>query len=288
MWRATTQRMLALTLTAGAVAGLWTVGAAGARRLVIERIQVPMAGAPELAGLRILHISDTHIAGERTWAVRALRRLEAVQADIIAVTGDVISRAAGLPVAATALGRLRSRLGTFVVPGNHDHWHGRHHDRLTGAIAPFVAPTEFAAAFARCGAAVLANRAVALETDRGRIQVVGLDDPHLLLDRPELAFAGADPGAATLVLAHSPDAALGLRGRRCDLLLCGHTHGGQILGPAGLPPRQTNTRTPIPATYGLMVHEGALTHVSAGIGTAVVPLRFNCPPRATLLEIVEA
>lgn len=271
----------------GAAAAAAFVGhaAAAVRRLIVDEITVPMNRAPELHGLRILHVSDTHASHPEHWVLAGIRSLASVKVDLIAVTGDVITGLEGLPAAAQALATLESRLGTYVVPGNHDHWTGRHLDRISGRIAPFVSPQRYAGEFDRRGIRVLVNEAVTVATDEGKFNLVGLDDPYLALSDTDVAFDGVSVDRPTIVLGHSPDGAALVTGRRCDLYLCGHTHGGQILGPGGLPPRATNTIYPLSETYGLMVHRGVLTHVSAGLGTAVVPLRFNCPPRATILTL---
>jgi hypothetical protein len=254
-----------------------------ARRLVVEDVVVPVPGAPELDGLRVLHISDTHVSHEGDWVLEMVRSLSDIDVDLIAVTGDVISSVEGLPPAAAAIGSLRSGLGTYVVPGNHDHWIGRHLNRVSGEIGGFVSPRLYAREFAQHGVDVLVNDSVTIVSENGEANLVGLDDPFLGLGDAESAYSGLDDDRPNIVLGHSPDGAELINDRRCDLYLCGHTHGGQILGPAGLPPQQTNTAYPLPATFGLMVHRGVLTHVSAGLGTAVIPLRLNCPPRATVL-----
>ena len=274
--------------TFAAALGFAGYSAAAARRLVIEGLVAPVPDARKLDGLRILHISDTHVSSETDWVLDMVGSLADIEADLIVVTGDVISSARGLPAAVAAIGSLRSGLGTYVVPGNHDHWAGRHFDRISGEIGAFLSPRRYVDEFARHGVKVLINEAVTIIFKDREINLVGLDDPYLGLSDPETAFDGLPDDRPNIVLGHSPDGAELIKDRSCDLYLCGHTHGGQILGPAGLPPRQTNTTYPLTATYGLMVHRGVLTHVSAGLGTAVVPLRFNCPPRATLLTLRDA
>ena len=271
--------------TFAASLGIVGYSAAAARRLVVEGLAAPVSDAEKLDGLRILHISDTHVSSETDWVLEMVYSLADIEADLIAVTGDVISSARGLPAATAAIGSLKSGLGTYVVPGNHDHWAGRHFDRISGEIGAFLSPRRYVDEFARHGVKVLINEAATIVFRDNEINLVGLDDPYLGLSDPETAFNGLPGDRPNIVLGHSPDGAELIKDRSCDLYLCGHTHGGQILGPAGLPPRQTNTTYPLPATYGLMVHRGVLTHVSAGLGTAVVPLRFNCPPRATLLTL---
>ena len=226
---------------------LFGVGAVSARRLVVDELIVPVSGAGELDGLRILHISDTHVSEEGDWVIQMIRSLSNVVVDLIVATGDVISSAAGLPAAAGAIGSLKSGLGTYVVPGNHDHWTGGHLDRISGNIGGFISPRYYANEFSKYGVEILVNESVVIPWGNGEADLVGLDDPFLGLSDVESAYDGLKGDRPKIVLGHSPDGVELLQSSRCDLYLCGHTHGGQILGPLGLPPRQTNTAYPLPS-----------------------------------------
>ncbi len=276
------------TLAAVGALGMGALGWAlrEAQALVIETIRVPLASESALGGMTVLHLSDLHAKGPQTWSVGALRQLEGLDPDLVLVTGDMITQPPGLRPAARALARLQSRLGTFVTLGNHDHYHGTLGQRLTGAIGRFSHPEAVLRVFAEEGLNTLRNSSCRLETVSDALQLVGTDDPYFGIADLDLAYAKVDPTEPVLLLAHSPDAARLVGGRRCDLMLSGHTHGGQILAPGGIIRGMTNTALRLPATYGLMMLEGVPTHVSAGVGTANLPLRFNCPPRATLLEFV--
>ncbi len=276
------------TLAAVGALGMGALGWAlrKAQALVIETIRVPLASESALGGMTVLHLSDLHAKGPQTWSIGALRQLEGLDPDLVLVTGDMITQPPGLRPAARALARLQSRLGTFVTLGNHDHYHGTLGQRLTGAIGRFSHPEAVLRVFAEEGLNTLRNSSCRLETVSDALQLVGTDDPYFGIADLDLAYAKVDPTEPVLLLAHSPDAARLVGGRRCDLMLSGHTHGGQILAPGGIIRGMTNTALRLPATYGLMMLEGVPTHVSAGVGTANLPLRFNCPPRATLLEFV--
>ena len=258
-----------------------------ARSLAIETIAVPIESDSGLSGLSVLHISDIHATGGDTWSLRALAELVDLEPDLIAVTGDLITSRDGLKPTATALAALRPKFGTHVVLGNHDHYHGTLLQRLTGAIGPFSHPDEIAHELESHGLNVLINSNQRLQTQLGPIQLVGTDDPFFGLSNVDLAYKGTHQEEPVLLLSHSPDTARQLNGYRCDLMLSGHTHGGQILVPMGLVAAITNTELKLTNPYGLMVLDGVLTHVSPGIGTANIPFRFNCPPRATLLKLTE-
>jgi hypothetical protein len=276
------------TLAAVGALGMGALGWAlrEAQALVIETIRVPLATASALDGMTVLHLTDLHAESPRTWSVGALRQLERLEPDLVLVTGDVITQPPGLRPAARALAALRARLGTFVVLGNHDHYHGTLGQRVSGKIGRFSHPEAVLGVFREEGLNTLRNSSVRVETERGPVQLVGTDDPYFGMADLNQAYAAVDSTEPVLLLAHSPDAARLVGERRCDLMLSGHTHGGQILFPGGLIRGMTNTALRLPSTYGLMVIEGVPTHVSAGVGTANLPLRFNCPPRASLLEVV--
>ena len=110
----------------------------------------------------------------------------------MAVTGDVMTDRAGLEPAAKALARLRSRLGTYVVLGNHDHCHGTPWQRLAGGIGRFSRPDEVAEELESHGLKTVGNGNGRLETKAGRLQIVGTDDPFFGLADVEAAYEGSD------------------------------------------------------------------------------------------------
>ena len=133
---------------------------------------------------------------------------------------------------------------------------------------------------------LLANRALVLEHGGARFNLAGTDDPYHYRHDLAATYAGVDESLGVLLLTHTPDGVFDLGGRRSDLALSGHTHGGQVCPP--LLPISTNTRHRLPEAQGVMLLDGYLCHVSAGLGWSSVPWRWRCPPRPHLLELVEA
>jgi predicted MPP superfamily phosphohydrolase len=219
---------------------------------------------PELSGFTIVQLSDLH------GRVRALRHPTArrwiADADLIAVTGDLYSPTLSRRRLAAALDRLPPARTRFVS-GNHDYRHGRLD----------VAPWDPAPGVA------LDNRLETYEGPRGhRVRLAGV--PDLVRGRPawhHIASDGADADGASLpgvLLSHRPDAVLAPEAAGFQLVLAGHTHGGQVALP-GYGPILRHSRLPRGDTAGLVRRpEGRWLVVSRGLGTSELPVRFWARP----------
>ncbi len=254
----------------------WYAAHVAPRRLRCERIDVPLDGLPTgLDGLRIGFLSDTHHAPGRplTMLARGITLLHAASPDLILHGGDyVVDDLADFAPCAALLGQLRAPLGVYGVYGNHDY---RAHRASTSELAAQLAPT---------GLRLLRNESVRLSTPGGApFWLVGLDDA--LRGHPDLAtaVAGVPGDEFRLLLAHEPDIADHLGGRRIDLQLSGHSHGGQVVLPGFGPPL-------LPAlgrryVRGLCHAPTHPVYTSRGLGTVPPFVRFNCPPEVTVLTL---
>ena len=236
--------------------------------------------ARELDGLTIVHLSDFHL-GTISFNGRALER--AVRwaserpCDIVAITGDLLSRRRGEPQLEAAMASLDPRLGVFAVLGNHD---------VEVTRDPFSQPTD-ASVVEKSGAVLLENDSAALRTVNGKtVQVVG-GDQNLGPYWSRVAQL-ADPQAdLRILLFHFPDVVRHLPPGAFDLVLAGHLHGGQICIPT---PRGKVRLEHLRAPHWEGLHDtpaGAL-HVSRGLGTSFVPFRFLARPEATRLVLRSA
>lgn len=231
--------------------------------------RVPIEGlAPALAGLRIAFATDFHLGAYVTPdALRpVLARAQATRPDLWCLGGDYINErgdeVAGL---ADLLSGLHAPLGCFAVLGNHDAYGG-------GALT--VRPALEAGGFT-----VLENAARTLAG--GAIHVGGVGDGECgAIDGPSARVAA--PGFH-LLLAHHPDAVHHLRGARFNLVLSGHTHGGQIVLPWFGPPK---THTLGRYANGLRHWDGMAQFVGRGLGATYLPVRWRCPPEVDVLELV--
>ncbi|TRW17935.1 metallophosphoesterase [Glacieibacterium frigidum] len=237
----------------------------------VVRYRVALADWPaDAPPLRIVQMSDIHVAWPDMPATRLERivaQVNALRPDIVVLTGDYQGgkiwdvHADRYDAAVAPLARLRARYGVYAVRGNHDgpRW------------TPFV--------FARTPITLLQNRWVAV----GPITLAGMDDvtgPGEPYRRTRATVADAPAGRPIVLLAHEPDFFKWVP-PSVDLVIAGHTHGGQIEVPLL---RTHPYLDPYLETHrrGLFVERGQQLIVSSGIGTSVLPLRIGVPP-----EIVE-
>jgi len=282
------------------ISRLWPAGRAlfttygprgGPLPLVVRRRDVRLRALdPGLAGLSILHVSDLHFRGPEPWKQEALGCLESLDPDLVVITGDFIDGREGVGPVADVCRRLRGRLGTYAVLGNHDYQsYGVLHflrdvraKTMRGERRTYTA--ELVQALEDAGVTVLGNASRRLKANGTPIWVIGVDDIYSGHMDFAAAFGDVEGAGLRLLLAHSPDALEGDHPDGLDLVLAGHTHGGQICLPGG-GAITTRTRMRLPRGAGVMVLTGTVLHVSAGVGATGVPVRLFCPPEVSLLTL---
>jgi predicted MPP superfamily phosphohydrolase len=257
--------------------------------------------------IRVLHISDTHLTPGRRALMTWLRRLDGLDPDLVVNTGDSIAHAAAVKSFLGALGPLLERPGLFVY-GSNDLYSpvaknpARYLWRRSAIDPPRRAPDL---PWEQLGTGMAAAGWLDLNNGRGRVkvgeldvEVAGVHDSHIGRDRYDQIAGPADPAAdLRLAIMHSPEPRVLDRfvADGYDLLLAGHTHGGQLCLPVrgalvtncGIEPARARGLHRHPAA-GLPAPDGhrAWLHVSAGLGTSPwAPARFCCPPEATLLTL---
>jgi len=263
--------------TAAAVLG-WSLFESQREEFRDLEVRLPRL-ARELDGLTIVHLSDFHL-GTISFNGRALER--AVRwaskrpCDIVAITGDLLSRRRGEPQLEAAMASLDPRLGVFAVLGNHD---------VEVTRDPFSQPTD-ASVVEKSGAVLLENDSVLLTTNGKTVQVVGGDQS--LGSYWSRVAQLADPEAdLRILLFHFPDVVRHLPPGAFDLVLAGHLHGGQICIPT---PRGKVRLEHLRAPHWEGLHDtpAGTLHVSRGLGTSFVPFRFLARPEATRLVLRSA
>ncbi len=235
---------------------------------------VPVAdGATKLSGLRLAFASDFH-AGAPTdpeVLLSAAAALRDAAPDVLLLGGDYVSvNPSHVDWLAPILGSIPAPLGHFAVMGNHDRW-------IDGDYV--IRRLEDA------GIQVLVNRGVQLPAPYENVCICGLDDDFA--GRPDPAAAMAGAGGVRILLMHSPSALLEVGSERFDLALCGHTHGGQIALPGGLPilvPEGRLSRKYARGRFDL--GEGRTMIVSVGLGCSGVPLRAFANPEVLVCRLV--
>jgi uncharacterized protein len=228
---------------------------------VVVETDVPIRGLdPRHDGLRIAHLSDIHVGRFTPHAhVRAAVALaNAARPDLVVMTGDYVcwSRTE-IPLAEELLGGLRARR-VLAVLGNHDY---------------FTSGRGMAAALARHGYDVLRNQHSTIDVGGAPLQVLGIDDPITRHDDPDAAFAGTRADATRIVLTHYPNDARQLAARGADLVLSGHTHGGQIYVPPITP--RLMKRMGLHFRRGLYDVGAGRLYVTPGVGFVGVSMRLG-------------
>ncbi len=258
-----------------------------------HRVQCLPAGSQPL---RVLHISDLHLRAAQHKKIAFLRALARTQPDIVVGTGDFLGDGTDDAVRATlhALEPLRGRIASLFVLGSNDYYAPVFKNPARYLRGPsshsHVAPSrrnpwpDLVSGLQSQGWELVANRA--LET--GGVDVAGLDDPHIGRADLSIATPRTKPGFR-LAIAHSPAPARALERLGYDLILAGHTHGGQLRIP-GFGAIVTNTEG-LPRSMARGLHRAGRSwvHVSAGLGTSMyAPARFACRPEACVLDLVPA
>ncbi len=297
-----TRSLIEVTLLAGAAA-FGYASVIERNWFVLREYEVPML--PEgVAPLRILHISDVHLTPGRHRLMSWLRSLDALEPDLVVNTGDSIAHYGAVTPFLDALGPLLDRPGVFVygsndlyspVLKNPARYLWRTSMREHARDIPDLPWAELGAGMEAAGWLNANNKRGRIKAGDHDIEIAGVHDSHISRDRYDLIAGPADPAAdVRLGVMHSPEPSVldQFAADGFDLLLAGHTHGGQVCLPVN---RALVTNCGIDTGRASGLHRHPVTgdenrpwlHVSAGLGTSpCAPMRFCCRPEATLLTLV--
>jgi predicted MPP superfamily phosphohydrolase len=253
--------------------------------LAVNRLELPVRGLPPaLSGLKVAQLSDFHFGPHIPpgYLENAVARAAAERPDLIALTGDFIDRGPGYVSEAAHLFRgLKAPLGVYGVLGNHDFSvHTARGARKFAALDRAVSD-----ALAAEGVTMLRNRGVRVEHNGAALHVAGVDDLWSGASDLDAAFAGACDDTPRVLLAHNPQTVEELGARRADLILSGHTHGGQINLPV-LGRLLLNKKAKRWAA-GLYPHESGHLYVNTGVGFGW-RFRFGVRPELALFTLKPA
>lgn len=242
-------------------------GRRNARDIRLVQREVPLRRLPPaFEGFRLLHLSDLHLDMHADMPHAIAKAVMEVECDACVITGDFRARTFGpIEPALEGLQRLRAVLPeqVFAVLGNHDSLR----------MLPFMEAM---------GIRVLLNESALLERGASQLHLVGVDDPHYYaLDNLEKAMASVPAQVCAILLAHSAEIWRQAAYAGFDLMLCGHTHGGQIALPGGVPVL-CNARAPRRLCRGAWSHAGMQGYTSRGTGVSILDVRLNCPAEMTL------
>ncbi len=241
-----------------------------ANSLKIEEISIKLKRLPRsLDGFRLVHLSDIHHSPftEIEHIKRAVEMANLLAPDMFVLTGDYVSHETEyINPMAEVLGTLRSEFGTFACLGNHDHWTDA--DLVTSSLRNEKI-------------VVMINEGLRFSARDTSFWLAGVDDYMVGKTDLKAALRGSFPDEMKMLLAHNPVIIRRAARSGVDLMLSGHTHGGQIKireeEKRILPKRRFKN--------GLYRRKDTQIYITRGIGTVVLPIRYQCPPEISLIKL---
>jgi len=236
-----------------------------------------------LDGLTITHLSDFHCqptAGSHFTSAEAVRLAGEAGSDLIVVSGDLLDGYDLVDISGPQLEGMTAPLGVWAVLGNHDHYCFY---AMGSRMPPEPPVAEIQRSLAEHGVEALSNECRTLSIDGATLALVGCDDVASGNDDLSAAMDGCGAADLTVLLAHSPDVLDDPDAARADLILCGHTHGGQLrlpgIGSPWAPVWRDRRRS-----AGLMRAGGPLCYVNRGVASAT-QARFMCRPEVAIITL---
>jgi predicted MPP superfamily phosphohydrolase len=235
----------------------------------VERLFV--AGSRSGSPLKLVQISDLHLKHLSDIHREVAAKISELSPDLIVLTGDYLEEKRNIRGVLDFLELLHAPQGIFAVQGNWEYW-----SRLEGE--------NLRNHFAGTGVRLLINERADVDAKGHALSILGLDYPSSSNQLLQLQ-GNIDPARVNILLSHVPAFAHEELSRHTSLILCGHTHGGQVRLP-GIPPLYLPLYTGrfVAGRYEAGPHKTPL-YVNRGIGTSVLPMRFMCRPEITLVEI---
>jgi uncharacterized protein len=241
-----------------------------ATSLSLENLEITLERLPKkLDGFKIIHLSDIHHSPftDLKHINRAIKVANRLRPDMFVLTGDYVSHDSKyIAPVAKALGQLKAEFGTYACLGNHDHW---------------TDPDLVTQKFRETGINVLINEGFRFEACGASFWLAGVDDHMVGKTDLVAALKGSYPDELKLLLAHNPLIFRQAVRFGVDLTFSGHTHGGQV--KVRDPEKRILPRRKLSA--GLHKRKDSQIYITRGIGTVVLPVRFQCPPEVSLITL---
>jgi len=255
--------------------------------LQIRHIEVHLSHLPsQLEGLRVAHLSDFHCRRQRSIQRRmrrAVRETRHHQPDLVLITGDLAHGSENMEYVGPLVTDLDAQYGVYAVLGNHD-WDCTLSDYLYGTPEPAVSWERWQQSLAQTNIRILENTHCTLSINDQVVVVAGVGDPSCGRDGLPATIEGTESADLRILLSHSPDVIDLPQAGWADLILAGHTHGGQCrlpgLGSIWAPVWRFRKRA-----AGLIRFDDTWCHVSRGVG-AGVEARFLCPPEVVIMTLM--
>jgi predicted MPP superfamily phosphohydrolase len=255
------------------LSGLYWRGLKNAADVQVRNTDLVFPSLPKaFDGFTLLHISDLHVDMNKGAMQRLIELLPSLEYDICVLTGDFRGATFGpFAVVVEGMAQICARLRSpaYGVLGNHD----------TIRMVP---------ALEDLGIRMLLNECVSVPRANEQIYLAGIDDAHFYrVDSIEKAASTVPPDSFTILLSHTPEVYRHAAHAGFDLLLSGHTHGGQICLPGSVP---ITLDSVLPRRFGsgIWKYHEMTGYTSVGVGSSIVPIRLNCPPEITLHRLRSA
>jgi len=247
--------------------GLYERGRKNSERIQVRHNSVRLPGLPGcFDGFTMLHISDMHVDMNSGAMLRLIELLQDIDYDICVLTGDYRGATFGsFKETLEGFAQVRAHLkdSVYGVLGNHDS-------------------IQMVPGLEDMGVRMLLNESVIIEQGDDHFHLVGIDDAHYFqADNIKKATAEVPHHECSVLLSHTPEIYRPAAEAKFDLMLSGHTHGGQICLPGSIP-ITIDSRLPRSMASGPWIYRNMMGYTSVGVGSSVVPVRFNCPPEITL------
>ncbi len=253
------------------LAGVYKKGLANAKNIEVKNVTLIFEDLPPaFNGFKILHLSDLHFGAIEGLEDILIRKIQLLDFDLCVITGDLRLDTTGsfrqvIPAIKKLLETVHPEYGVLAVLGNHD----------TYKMVEFLEPP---------GMRFLLNETIHIEKENQRLRITGTDDTFYYYTDMALHALEDRPGEFSIALSHTSELSDVAAENHYKLYLCGHTHGGQICLPGGIPviSHQKGNRERV---RGFWQHNGMTGYTSPGAGVSGIPLRFNCPPEITVFEL---
>lgn len=239
--------------------------------LEVRRNDLPVRKISAGKEIRIVHLSDLHLQTCNRYFRGVAEKTNALEPDIILLTGDYVEEARNLSGVLDFLGLLRAPAGIYAVQGNWEYW-------------ALIEGKNLQQKFQSRGAKLLINQRADISWNETDLSILGIDFPSSSASVRDLDTE-TDSSRVNIALSHVPAFQHDILAAKTDLILCGHTHGGQVRLPFLKPfhlPRHSG-----PFVDGLyrVGRQKIPLYVTRGIGTSILPIRFFCPPEISLIRL---
>ncbi|MCP4634432.1 MAG: metallophosphoesterase [candidate division Zixibacteria bacterium] len=230
-----------------------------------------------LGGMTIVHVSDLHVGKWTSFEEDIVSTINQLKPDFVFITGDFLCDSSGVDNAVRFINNIKSRHGVRYVPGNYDHYHVQE-----------LIPQDLVEKLENSNVNVYKNRTELITIlqdgiEKDKFYLAGIDDRVTFFDDLDMTLSGVVPGIPVLLLSHTPIILRKAVEKDVNLILSGHTHGGQVYIPLFT---QWFTSSYFVGSFMEGLHKKGNTKIfiNRGLGTSILPIRFLSQPQIAVLK----